>query len=330
MEIRCEAGPLNRMKERPVLSLFIFMGLTLVMALSFGGAACAAEEVWPDHILVGIIPEVNIFKQRERYEHLADYLTRKTGVKVRLTSLGGYGNVFVKFGKSRMDGAFFGSFTGALAYQRLDVEPIARPVTPDGRSTYHGLLFVRKDSGIRSVADMKGKVMAFVDKASSCGYLFPMAYFRKNGITDANTLFSEVFFAGSHDVAVEAILSGNADVGVAKNTVFDQMAADRPRIREELVVLAESPEYPSHGFFLRRTLPPDLRMTLKAALLNMENDVEGQDALKEFGALRFVDADAKRDYRGIFDTAREAGIDLRTFDYQEPEKKNLQFPPAFP
>ena len=322
-------GPMSGMKKRPSLSLFIFMSLTLVTALSARDAACTVRDAWPDHLLIGIVPEVNIFKQRERYEHLAGYLSRKTGVKVGLTSLGDYGNVLASFRESRMDGAFLGSFTGALAHQRLKVDPIARPVTPDGRSTYHGLVFVRKDSGIRTVGDMKGKVMAFVDKASSCGFLFPMAFFRENGITDVNALFSEVFFVGSHDVAIETVLSGNADVGVAKNTVFEQMATERPQIREELLVLAASPEYPSHGFFLRRTLPPDLRMAIKEALLNMENDVEGQDALKAFGALRFVETDANHDYQTIFDTARKAGIDLKTFDYQEPEKQNLQFPPRF-
>ena len=48
-----------------------------------------------------------------------------------------------------MDGSFFGSFTGAMAIEKLGVEPIARPVNLDGTSTYKGYIFVRKDSGIK-------------------------------------------------------------------------------------------------------------------------------------------------------------------------------------
>ena len=307
----------------PVLAL-----AALVVTLAPEALALPDSER-PDYVLIGIIPEVNIFKQRERYSHLADYLTRKTGVTVRLTSLSDYGNVLENFTAGRMDGAFFGSFTGALAYQRLNVEALARPVTPDGLSTYHGLVFVKMDSGIQSVADMRGKVMAFVDKASSCGYIFPVSYFRENGVTDMAALFSEVYFAGSHDAAIHAVLSGNADVGVAKNTVFAQVATEHPELREEIRVLAQSPEYPSHGFFLRKDLPQDIRTAFQDALLNMENDPDGQAALKGFGALRFVDTDSERDYKGIFDTAGKAGIDLKTFDYHEPVRENLQFPPTF-
>ncbi len=56
-----------------------------------------------------------------------------------------------------MDGAFLGSFTYALAHAKLGLEVIARPELVDGTSTYHGLIFVRKDSGIKTIKDMKGK-----------------------------------------------------------------------------------------------------------------------------------------------------------------------------
>jgi phosphonate transport system substrate-binding protein len=96
---------------------------------------------------------------------------------VRLATLIRYGNIIENFTAARLDGAFFGSFTGTLAIQRLNVEPIARPLWVDGKSTYHGHIFVRKDSGIRTVEDMRGKRMAFVERATTAGYIFPLAGF---------------------------------------------------------------------------------------------------------------------------------------------------------
>jgi phosphonate transport system substrate-binding protein len=86
------------------------------------------------------------------------------------------------FRSGGMDGAFFGSFTYALAHAKLGVEVLARPVGFDNTSTDHGLIFVRKDSGIRNVRHMKGKRFAYVDKATTAGYIFPHEYFREYGI----------------------------------------------------------------------------------------------------------------------------------------------------
>ena len=126
-------------------------------------------------VLIGLIPELNIFKQRARFTLLGEYLSRKIGVPVRFTILSRYGNIIESFDTERMDGAFFGSFTGALAIEKLGVVPLARPVNLDGTSTYQGYLFVRKDSGIHDAAGMRGKRMAYVDKATTAGYVFPLA-----------------------------------------------------------------------------------------------------------------------------------------------------------
>jgi len=80
-----------------------------------------------------------------------------------------YGSIVDNFVEQKLDGAFFGSFTYTLAHAKLGVEPLARPENIQGVSTYYGLIFTRKDSGIRNAADMKGKTFAFVAKATMPG-----------------------------------------------------------------------------------------------------------------------------------------------------------------
>jgi phosphonate transport system substrate-binding protein len=81
-----------------------------------------------------------------------------------------------------MDGAFFGSFSYTLAHAKLGVEVLVRPENLKGISSYHGLIFVRKDSRIRTAKDMKGKRFVFVDKATTAGYLLPLDYFLEHNI----------------------------------------------------------------------------------------------------------------------------------------------------
>ncbi|HEX9190589.1 MAG TPA: PhnD/SsuA/transferrin family substrate-binding protein, partial [Candidatus Deferrimicrobiaceae bacterium] len=142
-------------------------------------------------MLIGILPEQNIFRQFERYEPLMAYLGRKTGVRFELKVLPRYGNIIENFKSSGLDGAFFGSFSYALAHMKMGVEVLARPVGLDNSSTYHGLIFVRKDSGILNVRGMKGKRFAFVDKATTAGYLLPLEYFHENGIDDYRKYLQE-------------------------------------------------------------------------------------------------------------------------------------------
>jgi len=270
---------------------------------------CGAAE-----LTIGLIPEQNVFKQKERYTPLGHYLERKTGVKIQFTILSRYGNILDRFAAEHMDGAFFGSFTGALAIRRLGVEPLARPVNLDGTSTYRGYIFVRKDGGIRTVADMKGKRLAFVERSTTAGYVYPMAFFRESGVSDIATHFSEHYFAGSHDAAIYAVLEGKADVGCAKHSMFDRVSRKDSRVAQELAVLETSPDVPSNGLCVKSDLDADVKARVTAVLLKMDQEPEGIEVLRTFEALRFVPT-SKDDYTVVFEIAKRAGIDIDTYSY---------------
>jgi phosphonate transport system substrate-binding protein len=285
--------------------------LLSILLLPFPPAAQADQK----KLLIGLIPEMNIFKQKQRFKLLGDYLSKKTGIPVEFTILSRYGNIIDSFASEKMDGAFFGSFTGALAIQKLGVLPLARPVNLDNSSTYKGYLFVRKNSGIKTVADMKGKKMAFVEKATTAGYVFPLAWLKGNGITSLDGFFSEYYFTGSHDAAVYAVLNKQADIGAAKHSIYDRVRKEEPRVDRELVILAVSPEVPSNGLCVRKDLDATMKAKLKNALLHLHTDPEGKEVLHTFGALKFIETTAK-DYQPVFDMANKAGINIRHYKYQ--------------
>lgn len=264
-------------------------------------------------LLIGLIPEQNIFRQFERYEPLARYLSKKIGRNIKLSVLPRYGNIINNFKSEKMDGAFFGSFTYALAHARLGVEVLARPAGLNGTSTYHGLIFVRKDSGIKSIQDMKGKRFAFVDRATTAGYLLPRAYFHEHGL-DFRTYLRESYFTGTHEDAIYDVLNRKADIGAAKNTVYEKLAAADKRIKLELVVLERSPDVPENGLAVRKDLDDMIKKKLKEALLGMYGDPEGIAVLKDFGTQRFIETTDK-DYLPVYQYAQEIHLNLATYDY---------------
>ncbi len=293
----------------------------LLAACVILSAGCSNSEKAPAQqtaskrsLLIGLIPEQNLFRQMERYEPLAAYLSDKTGTQIKLTVLTRYGNIIDNFVSGGLDGAFFGSFTYALAHAKLGVQVIARPEGLDGVSTYHGLIFVRKGSGITSYRDMQGKRFAFVDKATTAGYLFPLAYFQKRGV-DYRTYLKKSYFAGTHEDAILDVLNKKADIGAAKNTVFERLAQSDPRIKNELTVLDESFKVPENALALRHDLDGHLLEKLKSALLDIDRDPSGIEVLKIFGAKRFIET-TEADYQPIYRAAQEIRLDLATYDYR--------------
>jgi len=296
------------MLKRIIRAAFFVSVLLLVPLLAFPQAA-------RQNILIGLIPEMNVFKQKERFRLLGDYLSKKTGAEVKFTILSRYGNILDRFTSEHMDGAFFGSFTGALAIEKLGVVPLARPVNLDNTSSYRGYLFVRKDSSIRDVRGMKGKRMAFVEKATTAGYLFPLAYLKEHGIRNTDHFFSSSYFAGSHDAAIHAVLEGHADIGAAKHSIYDRVKADDSRVARDLIIIAESPWVPSNGLCVRKGLDKELQQKLTQALLSLDKDPEGAAVLQQFGALRFIETSIS-DYQPVFEMAKKAGIDIKHYDYR--------------
>jgi phosphonate transport system substrate-binding protein len=282
--------------------------MPLLFCLVFSQVSYAME------LTIGLIPEQNVFKQMKRYEPVGEYIEEKTGMKVSFIILSRYGNIIERFREEKMDGAFWGSFTGALAIKQLGIQPIARPQWSDGTSTYHGYIFVRRESGIREVSDMRGKRIAFVEKATTAGYVFPLAHLSSHGVTAIETFFSEHYYAGSHDAAVNAVLNRQVDIGCAKNTIFNLMAEKDNRISSEIEILAQSPDVPSNGFAVRKGLPPENIRQLKEVLLGMHDDPKGKDILDRFGAAKFIET-SRADYGPVFDLTEKAGIDLETYRY---------------
>jgi phosphonate transport system substrate-binding protein len=265
-------------------------------------------------LVIGLIPEQNIFHQFERYEPLMKYVGRKAGVQFELKVLPRYGNIVGNFQSLGLDGAFFGSFTYVLAHARLGLDVLARPENENGVSTYYGMIFVRKDSRIKTVRDMKGKRLACVDKATTAGYILPMAYFHEHKVRNPRQYLAEIYFTGTHENAIADVLDRKADIGAAKNTVFERMAAKDPRVRNELRILAVSPEVPENALALRGDIGETTRKNILDALLGMDMDPDGREILKQFGARRFVPT-ADKDYDAVIRYAREIHIDLATYDY---------------
>ena len=277
-------------------------------------------------LTIGILPEINPVLQAQRYHPLEVYLSEAVGhrIAVRIVQLPSYTELLEAYLHGRIDAAFFGSYTYAVATANQELQLVARPEMA-GVSTYKGLILARRDSGIESVADLKGRRFSMIANTTAAD-LFVQAWFRREGIRDPGQYLGELQDAGSHEASIKLILSGAVDAGAAKDLVFRRLADQDPAIRSELVILAESDPVPENALAIRKSAqlvcarchyeqaggahPPDtLHDRLAAALRDLERHPDGAAVLQAIGADRFI-VTTDEDYANLYRMADYVGVNL--------------------
>ncbi|MBI4746031.1 MAG: phosphate/phosphite/phosphonate ABC transporter substrate-binding protein, partial [Deltaproteobacteria bacterium] len=211
---------------------------------------------------IGIVPALTVTETIRQYQPVVDYLNKGLKINGQLMPQKDYITALEKMRDGELDAGIFGSLLCYRAIREIGALPLARPEI-GGDSTYEGLVFARKDSGIKDIYGIKGKVFAYVDRDTSAGYVYPRALLKEKGY-DADRFFKEAIFAGKHDAAVLMALNRKADGGAAKDDVYYGLAKKDPRIARELRVLhLSAAKFPDRTIAARKDFDPALAEKLK-------------------------------------------------------------------
>jgi phosphate/phosphite/phosphonate ABC transporter binding protein len=170
-----------------------------------------------------------------------------------------------------------------------------------GGDHYRSAIFVRSDGPIERPLDLRGKRMAWVDRHSCAGYLFPRLALRRAGIDPKTCFSSEIFFA-SHARVVHAVLTGTADAGATFVQLDDRSDPERglalagwtawapPRSMRPVLV---SDPIPSDAIGIGISVPPGRREEIRDVLAHFHERPVGLRLLRALlGAERLVPASA--------------------------------------
>jgi phosphonate transport system substrate-binding protein len=203
-------------------------------------------------------------------EEFALALGKLVGIPVRVTVASDYAAVIEALRNKTADLAFVHPVGYVLANREARATIIAKDRW-HGNTSYTSRIWVRKDSGLKSLEDLRGKTIAFVDPASSSGYVYPMLILIQRGLVqnrDPKTFFRDVVFSGSHDAGLLALLKGHVDALGSFDQAREQYLKD-PAEREKLSWVAESAPIPEGGICGREGLDPAVVAKVRAALLQM-------------------------------------------------------------
>jgi phosphonate transport system substrate-binding protein len=167
-----------------------------------------------------------------------------------------------------------------------------------GIAEYRTVFFTQKASAIRSLADLRGKVIAFEDPVSTSGFMFPAAILRRRGYTlelvapGAKVRAGRVGYTFATEeiniaVRVERRL---ADAGAFSSQDWQDVLRTPTALRKNLVPFHTSPPLPRSIILVRGGLPVEVKRRLKQILLAMNTTPEGRKMLKVYNRVKKYDA----------------------------------------
>lgn len=277
--------------------------LCLVMSFSLAAGAQAKEpDPDPAALKVALLPDENASELIKRNQPLKEYLEKQLGRKVELVVTTDYSSMIEAMRFGRLDLAYFGPLSYVLAKTKSDIEPFAALVT-DGKPTYRSVLIANAGAGIESYKDIKGKQVAYGDKASTSSHLIPKTVLAKHGLLQERDYSAH--FVGTHDAVAVNVANGNADAGGLSEKIW-QHVQDRKLIdMGKVKVLGYSDEYPQYPWAMRSNLKPELKEMIRKSFVEMKDPV----ILKNFKAEGFAPI-ADADYDVIRDMGKLLNLDL--------------------
>ncbi len=243
------------------------LAFVMLCALALGGPAPGAAA---DGLHLVLTPSQKPTDLLATGEEFARTITKLSGIPVRVTVASDYAAVIEALRNHTADLAFVHPVGYVLASREAKATIVVRNLW-HGKSSFTSRIYVRRESGLKTLEDLRGKTMAFIDPASSSGYTYPMVLLIQRGLVkdrDPKTFFREVLFAGAHDAGMRALLNGHVDALASFDMAREQYLKD-PAERERIIYIAETPEIPEAGIAARAGLDPATFARVRETLLQI-------------------------------------------------------------
>jgi phosphonate transport system substrate-binding protein len=153
-----------------------------------------------------------------------------------------------------------------------------------GEAEYESVIIARKSSGVETLADLEGKVLAFDEPHSTSAHVVPRMLLSEKKLklvhmtsTGGAKPKAVGYVFGSDGSATNLLITGRVDAATTSLREFNEL---RPEIRDSLKIVGKTMSVPRQLIGVRKDLEPKLVKALREVLVNMDRDPEGQLVLR--------------------------------------------------
>jgi phosphonate transport system substrate-binding protein len=254
---------------------------------------------------ISAIPDEAPTELQRKFSKVAAYLEKEVGLKIEYTAVTDYAAVVEALAARKIDLAWLGGFTFVQARLRTgNAIPIVQRVEDE---KFTSKFIANAASGIKSLADLKGKNFTFGSVSSTSGHLMPRYFLLEQKINPEKD-FKRVAFSGAHDATALQVESGKIDAGVLNASVWDKLVQEKKVDLKKVIVIWTTPPYYDYNWTVRGDLDPALVRKLTDAFLKLDpKNPTHKELLDLQRASRFIPT-RPENYKGIEAAARSAGL----------------------
>ena len=255
---------------------------------------------------VTTIPEEAATEQMRKFGPLTKYLERTLGTKVDFVPVNDYPAAVEALVNKQVDLVWFGGFTYVQAQIRSGGKIV--PIAQREEDTNFRSVFISKtNSGIKGLADLKGKQVSFGSQSSTSGHLMPRYFLLEAGV-DPDKDFKRVAYSGAHDATIASVVSGRVDAAALDITVWRKFVVENKVDPSKVDVFFTTPPYFNYNWSVHADMPAAQRDKITAALLNLnKNNPEGNEILTLNRATKYIPTKPEN-YKGLESAGRSAGL----------------------
>ncbi len=245
-------------------------------------ALSQAEKVY----VLGVHPLHNPQMLFDHFQPLVKYLNRRLmGMEIRLEASRDYPSYDEKLLSRHFDLAMPNPYE-AVEAERHGYRFFARW---NNDADFRGLCLVRKDSGIRRVADLKGGKVAYPAPSALAATMMPQWYLKQHGLETGRDVSSR--YVGSHESAILNVLQGSTALGCTWPPPWRIFQKKHPTEAAQLAPLFQTETLPSVAVMARADVPAPLVEQLRGLLLHLHENEEGRNIVATIGIPGFIPAD---------------------------------------
>lgn len=265
----------------------------------------------PKELTIQFVPSQNADTLEAKAKPLEKLLSKELDIPVKVSVSTNYNTIVEAMKSKKVDVGFLPPTAYTLAHDQKAADVLLQAqrygVNNDGSNndklvkSYKSQFVVKKDSGIKSLKDMKGKKIALQDVTSTAGYTYPVAELLKEGINPINGM--KITNVKGHDQAIIALLNGDVDVAVTFQDARNIVKKDQPNVFKDTEIVELTEDIPNDTISVRSDMDDKFRDKLKKAFKDIAKTKEGHKIVSEvYSHEGYVDSKDSE-----FDIVREYG-----------------------
>ena len=203
------------------------------------------------------------------YEGLLKIVENITNFKINTIKVTDYNAAVEAMRAGRAHIAWYGGKTYVKAAEIADAEAFAAGVRPGEKDAgYYTYFVVRDDSEIKNFKDIKGKVLSLNSIGSTSGDLIPQVELTKINLSiKSENDFKNVFYAGSHDACLLAVLNKKSDICGMSSRNYEARLEDNTFQEKDVRIIHKSDKVPPPPLAYSKKIPLEHRLKIKNAVL---------------------------------------------------------------